>query len=146
MFDFSSCFRCFLPQLSQQNRGLLHSLRENFLVIEIMRKFKLKTFGMMYRAMDKPHDEPFGRVEIDELGEHYEGILASTAWVACKELEAYMAINSCKNYDQLAKLIMKRERKNCGPIEYKKLLGRLRTRAHRGREKVIKKLSEIYET
>jgi len=104
------------------------------------------TSAMIFRDIGKSPDENLDSMESDELEKHYGKILTGLTVVACKELEAYLAINSCRNYDQLANLIMKRERINLRNREYDKLLGRLRTRAHRGREKVLKKIRDLYET
>ena len=110
-----------------------------------MEDFQIKTLAMIYQVMEKPPEEPFFSAEFDEFAKHHKQILTDISCVAVRELEAYLAINSCKNYDQLAKLIMRREGKNLKKSEYDKLLGRLRTRAHRGRKKMIEKLSKIYD-
>ena len=109
-----------------------------------MENFQLKTLGMILRAIDKPLNESLDAAENEELGEYLEMILTSIKWIAYKEVEAYLIINTCKDYDQFAKLVMRREGKKLKGKEYDRLLGRLRTRAHRGRKKIINKLREIY--
>ena len=111
-----------------------------------MEEFNRKTSVLVYRAIGKKIDETIDSVEAEELGNHYEKILTDLSWIACKELEAYLVINLCRGYDQLAQLIMKREKKNKGSIDYDKLLGRLRTRAHRGRKKVLDRIEKMYTT
>ena len=109
-----------------------------------MEKFNQKTSVLIYRAIGKTPGEAIDSTESDELGSHYERVLTDLIDIAYKELEAYLVINLCRSYDQLAKFIIKRENKEYSSDEYGKLLARLRTRAHRGRGKVVKNIEKIY--
>lgn len=111
-----------------------------------MEEFSQATGAMIFQAMGKTPDSSLSPSEAENLDRHHAEIMADISIIALKELEAYLALNTCISYDQLAKLIEKREGKNLSGEEHEKLLGRLRTRAHRGREKVLKKIRQIYQT
>ena len=111
-----------------------------------MEYFASMTHAMMIRAIGETPDsiEPS---ELKELWEVRGKIIADPSQIGPKELEAFLNIDLCRTYDQLAKLIMKREKKkNISTGDYKRLLASLRTRAHRGRKKLIKRIIEIYDT
>jgi hypothetical protein len=111
-----------------------------------MEEFSDYSASMIFKAMGKSPDSNLVGFEAEELSRHYETILMDLSNLAPKELEAYMTINSCHSYEQFAQFIINREKKNVSSKEYEKLLASLRTRAHRGRKKVIKAISQLYDS
>lgn len=111
-----------------------------------MEKFSITTAIKILKAIGKSPDEPLSELEAEELCRHHESVLTNLSGIGPKEFEAYLTINTCKTYESYAKFILNREKKNLSGKEYQKFLARLRTRTHRGRKKLIKKLKEIYDS
>lgn len=109
-----------------------------------METFSLATFGMILEATGQKDDWSLSKSETEKFREHYSEILIDISKTPTKEIEAYLCLETCHTYEQLAKLIAKREHKNMSDEEFENLLSILRTRAHRGRRKVLKKISQIY--
>jgi hypothetical protein len=112
-----------------------------------MEEFAIMTTGMILKTLGKTLDDfSLSLSEKEHLTENHSKIIADITIIAPKELEAYLALNTCSTYQQLAKLVAKREQKNLSEEEYEKLLGTLRTRAHRGREKLLEGIRQKYQT
>jgi hypothetical protein len=111
-----------------------------------MEDFFIETRRMMIEAMGKTPDSPPSASEAEKLSQYYDEIIGDISTAAPKEIEAYLSLRNCRSYDQLARLIQKRESRNLAGEEYERFLGRLRTRAHRGRQKVLKRLRQVYKT
>ncbi len=102
---------------------------------------------MYLEAMGKPKDDlSLSLSEQQKLHQHLHEIMSELQDIAPKELEAFLAVDTGHSYEQLANLIARREKKNLSEEEYEKLVGALRTRAHRGRQKVVRRIKQIYQT
>jgi hypothetical protein len=111
-----------------------------------MKDFAIMTSGMILKLMGKTLDDfSLSPSEREHLAENHIKITADLTIIAPKELEAYLALNTCSTYQHLAKLVAKRERKKLSEEENERLLGTLRTRAHRGREKMLEGMRQIYQ-
>ena len=110
-----------------------------------MEDFSKETFGKILKATGQADGWSLSQSETESFYEHYSKTLIDLSITAAKEVEAYLSLERCRTYEQLAKLIAKREEKNLCEREFEVLLGRLRTRACRGRQKVLKKISQIYQ-
>jgi len=111
-----------------------------------MEEYQNITGAMIIKAMGKTPDCDLSSSELKKLEEQHCEIIADISIIAPNELEAFLALNTCCTYEHLAKLIAWREQKKLSEKEYNKFLVRLRTRAHRGREKVVKMIRQIYQT
>jgi hypothetical protein len=105
------------------------------------------TYGMILKALGKTKDDgSLSPSELEKLIQQLNEIIADTSITAPKEIEAYLFLDTGYTYEGLAELIEKREQKHPSKEEHEKLLGILRARACRGRQKVLKKLRQINQT
>ena len=108
-----------------------------------MEYFAISTWKKIVDAMGK--SALTSADEIEGFVEHYSRIIENISVVAPKELEAYLAIQSCRSYKQLADLILAREGKALAKGQYEKFLMRLPPRASRGRNRIVREIKKIYK-
>ncbi|PQP35724.1 hypothetical protein C6A37_01190 [Desulfobacteraceae bacterium SEEP-SAG9] len=119
-----------------------------------MEEFQDTSAALIIKAMGKLPHEKLTSKEHDELEKFHFKICIDTSYTSPKEIEAYLVINRCKTYEEYADFLLGNRKielesnpeKKDIEEEREKLINRLRTRAHRGREKILKELKKIYET